>query len=203
MLPRMGSTTFSAQTSEVPSGRRYRVFEDDAPMPFRRFFELLAADEAFTDWFCCTLAEFEGAAFFWELPPLTTATMDRAAEFVLIEAPSLARFAPEPEPFAEHFRRAPGEDVIVFPNLGGDAVMIVPCPRGPDEHYPHLAAFLRGADRQQVRALWHRTAGEMLRHIGTRPTWLSTAGGGVAWLHVRLDSRPKYYSYGPYRNAGL
>ncbi|MGI9175867.1 MAG: DUF6940 family protein [Rhodothermales bacterium] len=24
--------------------------------------------------------------------------------------------------------------------------------------------------------------------------WLSTAGGGVSWLHVRLDSRPKYYA---------
>jgi len=31
------------------------------------------------------------------------------------------------------------------------------------------------------------------------PTWLSTAGGGVAWLHVRLDTRPKYYRYNPYR----
>ena len=169
-------------------------------MPFRRFFELLAADDAFTDWFCNTLAAFDGAAFFWELPPLTAATIGNDAEFVLIEAPSLARFAPEPAPFAEHFRGAPDEDVIVFPNLGGDAVMVVPCPRGPDEHYPHLAAFVRNADPQQVRALWHRTAQEVQRHMGTRPTWLSTAGGGVAWLHVRLDSRPKYYSYAPYRD---
>ncbi|MFL6237620.1 MAG: DUF6940 family protein [Thermoanaerobaculia bacterium] len=29
----------------------------------------------------------------------------------------------------------------------------------------------------------------------------STYGGGagVSWLHVRLDDRPKYYGYGPYR----
>ena len=33
------------------------------------------------------------------------------------------------------------------------------------------------------------------------PVWLSTAGGGVAWLHVRLDDRPKYYSYAPYKNV--
>ena len=66
--------------------------------------------------------------------------------------------------------------------------------------YPHLAAFLRGAGKQQVRELWRRRAQEMLRSIGERPVWLSTAGGGVAWLHVRLDSRPKYYSHAPYRN---
>ncbi len=203
MLAGMGSTTFSAQTSEVPAGRLYRVWEGDAPVAFRRFFELLAADPEFTDWFCCTLAEFEAAAFFWELPPLTTTTIDRDAEFVLIRAPSLARFAPERAPFDEHFRRASGEDVVVFPNLGGDALLVVPCPLGPDDHYPHLAAFVRHAGRQQVRALWQRTAQEVLRHVGTRPTWLSTAGGGVAWLHVRLDSRPKYYSHGPYRNADL
>lgn len=28
--------------------------------------------------------------------------------------------------------------------------------------------------------------------------WMSTAGVSTAWLHVRLDSRPKYYHYGPF-----
>jgi hypothetical protein len=30
--------------------------------------------------------------------------------------------------------------------------------------------------------------------------WLSTAGMGVPWLHVRLDDRPKDYGHRPYRN---
>jgi Family of unknown function (DUF6940) len=30
-------------------------------------------------------------------------------------------------------------------------------------------------------------------------SFFSTAGAGVAWLHVRLDDRPKYYGYPPYR----
>ena len=192
---------YASIAEKIASGRKYRLFEGNAPLPFRRFFEYLGSNEAFTDWICCTLAEFESAAFYWELPPLTAASLHRDTEFVLIEAPMLARFPPERAPFEEHFRRAPGEEVIVFPNLGGDAVLAVPCPQGPDENYPHLAAFLRGADRRQVRALWRVTAQEMLRRVGTRPTWLSTAGGGVAWLHVRLDSRPKYYSHAPYRDA--
>lgn len=32
--------------------------------------------------------------------------------------------------------------------------------------------------------------------------WLITAGMGVFWLHLRLDSRPKYYSHRPYAITG-
>ena len=194
---------YTTNTVDIPAGRQYGVLENGSPMPFRRFFELLGTDSSFADWFSGELAAFDAEAFYWELPPLTTAAFDRDTEFVLIDAPTLARFPPERAPFAEHFRRAPDEGVIAFPNLGGDAVMVVPCPQGPDEYYPHLAAFLRRADKHQVRALWQKTAQEMLRSIGERPTWLSTAGGGVAWLHMRLDSRPKYYSYRPYRDPQL
>ena len=35
-----------------------------------------------------------------------------------------------------------------------------------------------------------------------RPLWLSTNGLGVAWLHARIDARPKYYSHRPYRALG-
>jgi len=41
----------------------------------------------------------------------------------------------------------------------------------------------------------------MQKQISDRPTWLSTAGLGVYWLHLRLDSRPKYYRYQPYKAA--
>ncbi len=193
---------FATETRDIPSGRQYRVFEGDACMSFRRFFGLLETSGEFTDWYSETLAAFEADAFYWELPSLTIPTIDDDAEFVLIEAPTLAGMPVERAPFAAYFEEAPDEDVIVFPNLGGDAVLVVPCPRAPDEHYAHLAAFLRNAPKEQVRALWRRTAREMLRSIGERPVWLSTAGGGVAWLHIRLDSRPKYYSYGPYRRSG-
>lgn len=31
------------------------------------------------------------------------------------------------------------------------------------------------------------------------PIWLSTSGLGVYWLHVRLDTRPKYYNHDEYK----
>jgi hypothetical protein len=65
--------------------------------------------------------------------------------------------------------------------------------------YGHLAAFVRGAPAEQREALW-RTVGDALsRRLGAKPVWLSTAGAGVSWLHVRLDDRPKYYGHAPYR----
>jgi hypothetical protein len=87
----------------------------------------------------------------------------------------------------------------VFPNLGRDAIMVVPCPLAASSAYGHLAAFVREAPDSQWHALWRSVGEAMARRVGARPMWLSTAGGGMSWLHVRLDDRPKYYGYEPYR----
>ena len=189
------------ETSEIAAGCRYRIRDDSSCLSFRQLFDLLDSSEDFADWYSDTLAAFEAAAFYWELPPLSNSTFDDDAEFVLIDAPSLACLKPEPIPFESQFESAPGKSVVVFPNLGGDATLVVPCPLGPAEAYPHLAAFLRLAAKAQARALWRVTAETLLHRIGEAPIWLSTAGSGVAWLHLRLDSRPKYYRHRPYRDA--
>ena len=110
----------------------------------------------------------------------------------------LDRLPVDPSPFAEHFDNNAVKDVIVFPNLGNDAMLVVPTPRGPLAAYPHFAAFLRRAGRKQIRSLWRVTAETVLNNVSDRSTWISTAGGGVFWLHLRLDSRPKYYRHRPY-----
>jgi hypothetical protein len=120
--------------------------------------------------------------------------------FVLLDSPGLAR-RPDPEAFAEHFGGAPEAGVVVFPNRGGDAIMVVPCPKARPSAYGHLAAFVREAPESQRHALWQSVGEAMARRLGAKPVWLSTAGAGVSWLHVRLDDRPKYYGFGPYRQA--
>jgi hypothetical protein len=42
----------------------------------------------------------------------------------------------------------------------------------------------------------------MQQRVSASPLWLSTAGMGVSWLHLRLDSRPKYYRHRSYAIAG-
>ena len=187
--------------SDIPGGSLHRVMEDGESLSFRQFFALLGSDGAFADWYSRSLAATAADAFYWELPPLTAATIDHDAEFVLIDAPMLARLPSDPQPFAAHFDRNPDADVVVFPNLGGDAILVVPTPRDAFGAYSHLAAFLRQADSDQVRALWRVTAETFLDELSDTPKWLNTAGGGVFWLHVRLDSRPKYYQHRLYAQS--
>lgn len=148
------------------------------------------------------LAGSPHAALYWETPGVTAATADGAFEMVTLAAPGLLGHRARPDAFAAQLGGA-GEDVRRFANLGGDAVLVVPRPLGPREAYAHLATFVRGAPRSQVDALWRGVGAALDEWWTTRPAatvWLSTSGGGVPWLHVRLDSRPKYYSHAPYRD---
>ena len=45
------------------------------------------------------------------------------------------------------------------------------------------------------------TLQQTLERRGASLTWLSTEGSGVPWLHVRMDSSPKYYHYDAYRRG--
>ena len=135
----------------------------------------------------------------WECPSVTTASLSRPFECVFLSSPSLAGMRPEPEVFAEHFQ--PGCSVVTFKNLGGDAKLVAPCPVRDGRDFSHLAQFVRVAAPEQQHALWQAVGDAMSAHVRTDPVWLSTAGHGVAWLHVRLDSSPKYYRHAEYRRG--
>ena len=190
------------QAESIDSGQRYRVKHRNLHLSFREMFDLLETDDAFTNWYTGELASCDVSAFYWEHPPLSSESIDYEAEFVLIDAPFLAEISAEPAPFQSQFDRQRDSDIVAFPNLGGDALLIVPRPIGPLEAYPHLATFVRHAPRDQVRHLWQHTARAVRETLGPEPRWLSTAGLGVSWLHMRLDTRPKYYTHAPYKSVG-
>jgi len=104
---------------------------------------------------------------------------------------------PDTEAFRSHFA---GEEVATFRNLGGDAILIAPSPDESTRTYPHLAAFLQKAPARQVRELWRSVGRAVCDALSDQPIWLSTSGLGVAWLHIRLDSSPKYYQHQPYKH---
>jgi len=174
----------------------------DQPLRFAEMIELLRTDRSFGDWYSSILRQPDFPAFFWEHPPLTLARLVEPAEFVLLTAPVLQSLRPDQAAFSEHFNaaRSGGSESAVtgFRNIGGDALLIVPCPKGEPEQYTHLGAFIRRAPATQIEEFWRATAEAVTENLGERPMWLSTSGLGVAWLHVRLDSRPKYYQYRPY-----
>lgn len=187
------------KTHSVPSGVRMEVVRGNAHMSFREFFSELRSNADFALWYTDALAGCAFDAFFWELPQLTTSTFDNYAEFAVTNSAALAEVRPDPGPFKLQFSQHRDAEVITFPNLNGDALLIVPLKNGSVDHYPHLAQFLRKGRRDQVRALWKATANAVLEDLSETPSWLSTSGLGVAWLHVRLDAFPKYYNFTPYK----
>lgn len=166
-------------------------------------------------------------AYRFETPGVSSETVSGTRfEFVLVEDADLARFAatPDPNTFADYLSSPSCESDgdsdppagCIFTNLGGDATLVAPRDWSPESSpsmysscYGHIANFVRGAPEQQVLQMWNtlgKTLGEKLLKPSTsssveisKPLWFSTAGDGVAWLHFRLDSRPKYYHYGAFR----
>jgi hypothetical protein len=187
---------WTASSNEAEGARAIKVslMRGSVVASYAQVIEAWRHDRDFRSWFNDVLAAAPFAAFRWETRPVSIATVNDPFEFVLLDNPDLAR-EPEPEAFAERFRRGTEAEVLAFPNLGGDAIMVVPRPLGPRSAYGHLAAFVRGAPEAQRAALWQAVGEAMAQRLGSEPVWLSTAGAGVSWLHVRLDDRPKYYGF--------
>jgi hypothetical protein len=193
---------WSSHSETIEHGRILKVAIDldSSPVPYAEVLRRWQQDEDFRAWFNDLLANAPFSAFRWETPPIRSATMSRPFEFVLLDSPELPR-KPDVNAFAEHFDDSVPGGMVEFANLGKDAILIVPCPKGPPSTYGHLAAFVRHAPEPQKHRLWELVGATMQRRLGSQPVWLSTAGAGVSWLHVRLDDRPKYYGYGPYRKT--
>ena len=167
-------------------------------------------------------------AYRFETPGVSPDTVSKTRfEFVLVEDTYLETFGktPDPDAFYENLsspscKNSGGHETdatpagCVFPNLSGSATLAAPTDWSPpsspsiySSSYGHLANFVRGAPEQQVLQLWNVVGNTLMKKLILQAeqssssvfTWFSTAGTGVAWLHFRLDSRPKYYSYRPYK----
>jgi len=176
----------------------YRVTKDGVPLRWTAFAEGLRRAGDLRRASIASLAEAEHAAYFFECAPWL-AGLDPVAEWVLVPTRAFDVTPPDPSSFREALEGA--TRVATFANLRGDATLVVPTEDADRAVYGHLASFVRGAPREQVDALFVAvgTALQSVRSRSKDTLWLSTAGLGVDWLHVRIDSRPKYYRHGPYK----
>jgi len=150
------------------------------------------------------LKKSEFQTYFFETPKVSRDTLKKTTfEFVLARAQALESVTAEESTFQEYFGVCDMErKVTSFENLGRDAMMVVPCPAYPDRQiYSSIAPFMREGPMDQVEEFWKTSARVMKEQVkknNKNPTWMSTSGLGVYWLHLRLDSRPKYYTFRPY-----
>jgi Family of unknown function (DUF6940) len=184
---------------EYPSGVIVSIYSRDTVLSYADVLDLLVANKSFRNYFMQILADVPYPAFRWETPPITSNTLHQPFEFAILDGPDLDRVA-DRETFAELFATMETGGVGEFSNLGGDALMIVPSPVDEASAYNHLGTFLRCAPYSQLHSFWKMIGSAVIDNISAQPLWLNTAGGGVSWVHVRLDQRPKYYVYTPYKD---
>jgi len=185
---------FDAIVSDKGEGkvRHLTLARDGIPLTQGTVLSGLQVDSDFRQFFAGLFAEVPFDAYFWETPPFTNWDLNRPFECILADAPKLAAMPANRNAFAEYFSGS--EDVACFWNLVWDAYLVVPA-----HPYPHLAAFARTASKSVQHEFWYCVGESVMAHLSDRPLWLSTSGLGVAWLHVRLDARPKYYTHAQYR----
>lgn len=179
-----------------PDTLRLRFYAGNERLSYADFLRYLSGDASFRETVQDEMRNAPFVAFRWETPPLTSTNLDQPFECLLHNSPDLEVKA-DPTDFETYFQ--PGSEIVSFKNLGADALLIVPCPISASTNYSHIGVFHRGASRAQLHAFWSAVANAVLQRISPQPLWLNTAGGGVDWLHARLDDYPKYYRYIPWR----
>jgi hypothetical protein len=174
------------------------IKSDSCRLVYSEVIERWCDSAEFREFFTGLLRQNPFEAFFWETPPITLRTINRPFAFVIVYAPASTRLQPDFDTFRPQFASSPTAAVQAFPNLGGDAVLVVPNAVAQETCYTHLARFLQKAPKSQVHSFWQCAGVALKKRISDAPAWLSTAGIGVPWLHLRIDSRPKYFRYQPY-----
>jgi hypothetical protein len=165
--------TVQRDYSEPTGALRLRFFAGDNSLSYTDVLSALLQQRQFREIFQQEIRAAPFVAFRWETPPLASTNTDQPFECLFHDSPDLDVPA-DPTEFYAHFQ--PHTEVVSFDNLGSDALLIVPCPVSASTNYS--------------------------QRVGSQPLWLSTAGGGVDWLHIRLDDRPKYYRHMPWRKVG-
>ncbi len=175
---------------------KFQILENDQLLTFKKVIDLWISNADFRVFYSGILTSSPFQSFFWEHPPLTKDDIDNDYEFVLVRSSQLHLTQAERQDFEEHFQ---GDELVVaFPNLGKNAQLIVPTPDRKDEIYNHFGNFLKHASAEQIHDFWKLVGECFEQSLTDQKRWLSTAGLGVFWLHVRIDQRPKYYKYGQY-----
>jgi hypothetical protein len=200
-----------------------RIFINDIPITFKEFlhntsqgnFEIL-------DYITNTIINYHTDALFFETPSIMVSTYETDIfEYMLIPSTELQNIVPDYGPFEEKFKRSCKNNVdingdsdsnsdhcvVSFGNLSGDSMLVAPCPIHDQNNkdvidFSHLKRFTVNADINLIHKIWQRVAKEaitILQNNSNQRLWISTSGLGVSWLHIRLDSTPKYYNWLPYK----
>ncbi|MEO1434713.1 MAG: hypothetical protein AAFV80_04205 [Bacteroidota bacterium] len=197
-------TNYSFKTlSQSDRAFKYQVLADGQVMTNIEVLQAFETHIHFRQTYSNLLADCPFASIFWECAPMARSNQNEYFEFILLDCPAVGQLNPFDAAFREKFNESEDPLVAVFKNLGRNATLVAPKPLDPSDDFAHLLNFVRTGTAEQIDHFWLKVGETMLEVLNEHPIWLSTSGLGVYWLHVRLDSRPKYYQYLPYREWNI
>lgn len=180
-------------------GARLRFEYDGKALSFREILDLWENSENAIQAYVSGIRNLGFTQFFWEHPAINSKTLDHTYEFMILKTEAFSSREIDKEAFGS--KLSSEKQVEVFPNLGRNAMLVVPTIHSDEEHYKHLSIFMERAPTKQITELFEAIGKAMKTELKEgRPIWLSTAGLGVIWLHIRLDTTPKYYKTKTYKD---
>jgi hypothetical protein len=119
---------------------------------------------------------------------MSRTTRDSRVSFVVLDARGvLANRIAKADEFSKY---CTGESTATFYNLGKDALLTIPC---PSDGCNAGIWFCKTAPIEIQMHYWSKVFD---RARSTRePIYISTDGRSVPWLHVRMETTPKYYKF--------
>lgn len=176
---------------------KYIVYIDKHRITFDEAMDLFYNSKNFRNKFITKLRNVKFQGYFLEMAP-----SDKLFEFTLINVPVFSNIKANSTPFKDKLKNCLSDtDVISFMNFSMKSKLIVPCSKTKNkEVYTHIANFIRYAPINQIHSLLKEIPVQVNSFRKRNdPIWVSTHGLGVYWLHVRLDSLPKYYKTQKYK----
>jgi len=171
---------------------RFRLKENESYLSFKEVFNLWQQNVEFVKFYKNELLNLKYQAFYWEHPALNKGFLNKRYECILQRSRPLEHLPIDERSFRDYlFQEAAVTD---FMNLGKDARLVIPTKKTDKEIYNHFGKFLRFAAEEQIIAVFKSVGKTILEEIETQKLiWLNTEGTGVIWLHIRMDTKPKYY----------
>lgn len=175
-------------------------------IPLIKGFTLLQQQNDFKESFINILRTFKKFKYYFiEFPSCSFFSHNICFQFVIINADhtSLKTHVADFSDFQEYHTKK-NEYIIQFPSLSKDSLLIVPVPlKGINiENYSSISPFMKFANKKQIYEIWTKVSQALIRSLQTdknKSFWLSTSGLAVPWLHIRIDTKPKYYHYQPFK----
>lgn len=214
----LGSTmTLSYQLVEERHGeyKRFAALHGGNPVSVDTWIDLLSSPAEIVKFVGVVKeASVDYPAFFFETKGVSPKTLTKPFEFVLVKSKHLERFVQgrghDFDVFAEYLNddnsassNNADRSSVSFFNLDRTSKLIAPkAIQRSKSIYSHLGIFQRNASKEEIIEFWQLVGKEYRKSLdeseiigGGKTLWLSTSGTGVAWLHMRIDDRPKYYTF--------